>query len=134
MGATTVWHIGHYDDGIFMNSSTLIRLPPHRIAGRVQVRAAATESTASTTTTGVTVEYQRQRAKAMTKYFNDAKAEQVAMNNKTLGWTAKNEIGNGRWVMTGLAIGMLTEFATGLNFVDQIKYTLTVMGVADIYE
>ena len=29
---------------------------------------------------------------------------------------------------------MMTEYATGLNFVDQIKLTITNMGFADIYE
>ena len=31
-------------------------------------------------------------------------------------------------------VGMMTEYATGLNFVDQIKLTITNMGFADIYE
>ncbi len=29
------------------------------------------------------------------------------------GWTKANEINNGRWVMFGFAVGLLTEFATG---------------------
>lgn len=33
--------------------------------------------------------------------------------HSTFGWTLKNEIGNGRWVMFGLLVGMMTEYATG---------------------
>ena len=29
------------------------------------------------------------------------------------GWTKANEINNGRWVMFGFAVGLLTEYATG---------------------
>lgn len=32
-----------------------------------------------------------------------------------------NEILNGRWVMFGLLVGMLTEYATGVDFIDQLK-------------
>lgn len=32
---------------------------------------------------------------------------------RKLGWTRKNEITNGRWVMFGILVGMLTEYATG---------------------
>ncbi|CAG9463762.1 unnamed protein product [Pedinophyceae sp. YPF-701] len=102
-------------------------------AGRTPIRAAAAAEPKQAEDTGyVTVEFQRARAKEMTKYFNSLKAEKAAFENKTLGWTPKNEIGNGRWVMMGLAIGLLTEYATGYDFVDQIKYTLTILGVADL--
>jgi hypothetical protein len=37
------------------------------------------------------------------------------------GWTQKNEIGNGRWTMFGLLVGMLTEYATGVDFPDQVS-------------
>lgn len=36
--------------------------------------------------------------------------------------------------MMGLAIGLLTEFSTAVNFVDQIKLMISYMGIADIYE
>jgi len=29
---------------------------------------------------------------------------------------------------------MLTELATGVNFIDQIKLTISVLGIADIYD
>jgi hypothetical protein len=50
------------------------------------------------------------------------------------GWTKNNEINNGRWVMMGLAIGLLTEFSTAVNFIDQIKLMISYMGIADIYD
>jgi len=31
-------------------------------------------------------------------------------------------------------VGMLTEFATGVDFIDQIKLTVSVLGIADIYD
>ena len=52
--------------------------------------------------------------------------------SRVLGWTPNNEISNGRWVMFGLLIGMLTEYGTGVDFVDQIKLMLTYMGIADM--
>jgi hypothetical protein len=36
--------------------------------------------------------------------------------------------------MFGLLVGMLTEFATGVDFIDQIKLTVSVLGIADIYD
>lgn len=53
---------------------------------------------------------------------------------RLLGWTATNEITNGRWVMFGLLVGLLTEYATGVNFVDQIRITISNLGIADVYE
>lgn len=32
---------------------------------------------------------------------------------RVFGWTRKNEISNGRWVMMGILIGLMTEYATG---------------------
>lgn len=89
---------------------------------------------ASASSTGVTIEYQRSQAKAMRKYFEDLKYDEAVTDAQVFGWTKANEIGNGRWVMFGLAVGMLTEYATGLSFTEQIKYTISVMGIADIYE
>lgn len=36
--------------------------------------------------------------------------------------------------MFGLAVGMLTEYATGVNFANQIKLLISYMGIADIYD
>ena len=96
------------------------------------VRAAATEPTTSSPYQTVTIEYQRQRAKEMTKYFNDKKIEKIAKDNHIFGWTKKNEIGNGRWVMFGLMVGMLTEQATGVDFPDQLALMVSYLGIADV--
>ena len=106
-----------------------------------------------------TLEFQRERAKELTKFF-----KQQAFNAKindstcvprrsprggssalrltrlpplrcsTLGWTKSNEISNGRWVMFGLLVGMMTEYATGVDFPNQLKLTVSVLGIADVYE
>merc|ERR1711998_308818 len=78
------------------------------------------------------LEFQRQRAKDLTRYFRKLKRDKKIQDDKILGWTLKNEITNGRWVMTGLAIGLLTEFSTGVNFIEQIKLTISYMGIADM--
>ncbi len=51
---------------------------------------------------------------------------------RVLGWTPKNEINNGRWVMFGLLVGMLTEYATGVDFIDQLKLMVTYLGIVDL--
>ena len=50
------------------------------------------------------------------------------------GWTRKNEITNGRWVMIGFVVGLMTEYATGVSFPDQLKLLLSYMGIADMYD
>ena len=55
----------------------------------------------------------------------------VAMR-RVFGWTKKNEIGNGRWVMFGFAVGLLTEYATGVDFIDQLKMIVSFLGIADV--
>ena len=83
---------------------------------------------------GVTVEFQRSQAKAMQAYFKALKADQVAKDNQRFGWTRKNEILNGRHVMGGIFVGLLTEYSTGVNFIDQLKLTVSLLGIADIYD
>merc|ERR1712185_292865 len=82
--------------------------------------------------TNIRIDYQRQRAKELVNFFNDSKRGKDTQDAKPIGWTLKNEITNGRWVMMGLAIGMLTEYATGVDFIDQIKLTISYLGIADI--
>jgi len=82
----------------------------------------------------ITVEEQREIAKDLVKYFKDQSLMQSTRAESMIGWTRGNEIMNGRWVMFGLLVGLLTEFATGVNFVDQIKITISNLGIADIYE
>lgn len=83
--------------------------------------------------TGITLEFQREQAKALVAYFEDQELQQV--ENKTFfGWTPENEIGNGRWVMFGILVGFITEYATGVSFWDQLKLMVTYLGIADIYD
>lgn len=92
--------------------------------------AAAAEPAKAVST--VTIEYQRQQAKAMQKYLREKSLEKEIADAQVFGWTRKNELGNGRWVMMGLAIGMLTEYATGVSFIDQFKLMVSYMGVIDL--
>jgi predicted acyl esterase len=80
----------------------------------------------------VTVEYQRSQAKAMQQYFRELKEEETAAAAQVFGWTRKNEISNGRWVMMGLAIGILTEYATGVSFPDQLRLMVSYLGIWDL--
>lgn len=41
-------------------------------------------------------------------------------------------IGLSRWAMFGFAVGMLTEYATGSDFVDQVKILLSNFGIVDL--
>ncbi|CAI5988563.1 unnamed protein product [Closterium sp. NIES-65] len=93
--------------------------------------ASPASSAAATVPAGVTVEYQRQAAKEMVAYFQEKKYEQDVRDGKVLGFTTKNEIGNGRWAMFGLAVGLLTEYATGVNFPDQLYILLSNFGIVD---
>jgi hypothetical protein len=90
------------------------------------------QASASSPGTGVTIEYQRQQAKAMQKYFKSLKEQEIVDNSKVFGWTKNNEINNGRWVMMGLAIGLLTEYATGVSFTDQMKLMFSYLGLVDL--
>lgn len=58
----------------------------------------------------------------------------ISLSNRVFGWTKKNEINNGRWVMFGLLVGIMTEAATGVNFIHQIGLMISYMGIADIYD
>ena len=53
---------------------------------------------------------------------------------RVFGWTRKNEITNGRWVMFGLLVGLMTEYATGVDFPNQIKLLISYLGILDIYD
>ena len=48
------------------------------------------------------------------------------------GWTKANEISNGRWVMFGFFVGLLTEFATGVDFPHQFALMGTYTGLLDL--
>lgn len=94
--------------------------------------AAPAAAPAAATSGAVTIEYQRQRAKEMRAYFIEKKNEELRGKSQVLGWTPKNEINNGRWVMFGLLVGMLTEYATGVDFIDQLKLMVTYLGIVDL--
>jgi hypothetical protein len=51
---------------------------------------------------------------------------------RLFGWTPANEIGNGRWVMFGVFVGLLTEYATGVDFPNQIALLLSYLGIVDV--
>ncbi len=55
----------------------------------------------------------------------------LRMLRSTLGWTLPNEINNGRWVMFGFAVGLLTEYATGVDFPHQLELIVSYLGIAD---
>ncbi|GLC39150.1 hypothetical protein PLESTB_001298800 [Pleodorina starrii] len=95
--------------------------------------ATSATSAASAVNDGrTTIEYQRQRAKEIRQYFLDQKASELREQAQVFGWTQKNEISNGRWVMFGLLVGMLTEYATGVDFIDQLKLMVSYLGIADL--
>ncbi|KQK08518.1 light-harvesting complex-like protein OHP2, chloroplastic [Brachypodium distachyon] len=79
----------------------------------------------------VTFEYQRKVAKELQDYFKKKKLEE-SNQGPFFGWLAKNEIANGRWAMFGFAVGMLTEYATGSDFVEQMKILLSNFGIVDL--
>ncbi|CAK8573357.1 unnamed protein product [Lathyrus sativus] len=80
----------------------------------------------------ITLEFQRQKAKELQEYFKLKKLEQAADQGPFFGFIAKNEISNGRWAMFGFAVGLLTEFATGSDFVDQVKILFSNFGILDL--
>ncbi|GMI82999.1 one-helix protein 2 [Hibiscus trionum] len=79
----------------------------------------------------ITLEFQRQKAKELQEYFKKKKVEESSQG-PFFGFLGKNEIANGRWAMFGFAVGMLTEYATGSDFVDQVKIMLSNLGIIDL--
>ncbi|KAM3712169.1 hypothetical protein ACB098_01G163800 [Castanea mollissima] len=79
----------------------------------------------------ITLEFQRQRAKELQDYFKQKKLEE-ADQGPPFGFIGKSEITNGRWAMFGFAVGLLTEYATGSDFVDQVKILLSNFGIIDL--
>ncbi|CAO2183496.1 unnamed protein product [Urochloa humidicola] len=96
------------------------------------VEAAAPAATMQKPVAGaVTLEYQRKVAKELQDYFKQKKLEE-ADQGPFFGFLPKNEISNGRWAMFGFAVGMLTEYATGSDFVQQMKILLSNFGIVDL--
>jgi two-component SAPR family response regulator len=120
--------------------ATLLNHALSSSSARLRRSAKASSSTATTTqamtTTqqkdNTTIEYQRTKAKEMVKYFKEQQYQQLVEDSTVFGFTKKNEINNGRWTMFGLLVGMMTEYATGVDFIDQIKLLVNVLGIADL--
>lgn len=70
----------------------------------------------------------------MTAYFRSLVRTETVQKSQVFGWTRKNEITNGRWVMFGLLVGLMTEYATGVDFPNQIKLLVSYLGILDIYD
>eukprot|EP00891_Asterochloris_glomerata_P001569 jgi/Astpho2/1569/e_gw1.00026.107.1_t len=70
----------------------------------------------------------------MREFFRSQSSKQDAVKAQVFGWTPKNEITNGRWVMFGFGVGLLTEYATGVDFINQLKLMVSYLGIADIYD
>ncbi|GAV78050.1 hypothetical protein CFOL_v3_21518 [Cephalotus follicularis] len=79
----------------------------------------------------ITLEFQREKAKELQDYFKQKKLEE-ADQGPLFGFIGKNEISNGRWAMFGFAVGLLTEYATGSDFVDQLKILVSNFGILDL--
>ncbi|XP_062214058.1 light-harvesting complex-like protein OHP2, chloroplastic [Phragmites australis] len=95
------------------------------------VEAAASAAVQKPVAGAVTLEYQRKVAKELQDYFKQKKLEE-ADQGPFFGFLPKNEISNGRWAMFGFAVGMLTEYATGSDFVQQMKILLSNFGIVDL--
>ena len=128
-----------------VTSSSSATLLNHSLSSSARLRrsAKASSSTSTTATTtqamtttqqkdNTTIEYQRTKAKEMVKYFKEQQYQQLVEDSTVFGFTKKNEINNGRWTMFGLLVGMMTEYATGVDFIDQIKLLVNVLGIADL--
>ena len=79
------------------------------------------------------VDEQRRTARSLTEYFQEQELVEKFGDGQVFGWIKKNEINNGRWAMFGLAVGLLIEYSTGVNFVDQILIVFSNLGIADVY-
>ncbi|CAI9116479.1 OLC1v1017640C1 [Oldenlandia corymbosa var. corymbosa] len=101
--------------------------PPTPSAPPKPVAASAVEDSKNV----ITLEFQRQKAKELQAYFKQKKLDE-ANQGPFFGFIGKNEISNGRWAMFGFAVGMLTEYATGSDLVDQVKILLSNFGILDL--
>ncbi|KAJ8539420.1 hypothetical protein K7X08_013672 [Anisodus acutangulus] len=109
-------------------------IPPSSTSPPSNTTSAPPKLVVVTTSEGknvITLEFQRQKAKELQGYFKQKKLEE-ANQGPFFGFIAKNEISNGRWAMFGFAVGMLTEYATGSDFVDQVKILLSNFGIVDL--
>ncbi|KAF3794246.1 hypothetical protein EJ110_NYTH01112 [Nymphaea thermarum] len=87
----------------------------------------------------VTLEFQRKVAKELREYFWEKKSEAANEGPLTNGRYGLLSAPTFlvvfclfRWAMFGFALGLLTENATGSDFVDQLKILLSNFGIADL--
>ncbi|KAL3138779.1 hypothetical protein ABBQ32_005625 [Trebouxia sp. C0010 RCD-2024] len=91
-------------------SSPALKKPEIASKPQVKDRRGDDESKAEEQSSNqVTIQFQREQAKAMRKYFKSMAYSEEVVKSRVFGWTPKNEITNGRWVMFGFAVGLLTE-------------------------
>ena len=77
--------------------------PCSQLRGRCAVRAvAASEEKAAPSSPPPRLEYQREKAKEVTKFFRQQQANALINDEPGFGWTNANEILNGRFVMFGM--------------------------------
>lgn len=81
----------------------------HVKAANEQQEASTTEGIASPPYGQVTVEFQREKAKELVQFLREQRNQELAQESQVFGWTRRNEIGNGRWVMFGLLVGLLVR-------------------------
>ncbi|KAF8696764.1 hypothetical protein HU200_036397 [Digitaria exilis] len=105
--------------------------PPRPPEKRPAEAAASATAVPKMVAGAVTLEYQRKVAKELQDYFKQKKLDE-ADQGPFFGFLPKNEISNGRWAMFGFAVGMLTEYATGSDFVQQMKILLSNFGIVDL--
>jgi hypothetical protein len=67
----------------------------------------------------------------MAAYFRAKAAAASAGTTARFGWTPANEKLNGRWVMFGVGVGLLTEYATGVDMAHQLGLMASYLGLAD---
>ena len=81
---------------------------------------------------GVTVD-QRRKAKEMVKFFKQQRSIRLWRTRRCL-MDAQERDQQRQVDHVRLLVGMMTEYATGVDFIDQIKLTISVLGIADIYD
>eukprot|EP00929_Paragymnodinium_shiwhaense_P007828 TRINITY_DN111735_c0_g1_i1.p1 TRINITY_DN111735_c0_g1~~TRINITY_DN111735_c0_g1_i1.p1 ORF type:complete len:585 (+),score=212.04 TRINITY_DN111735_c0_g1_i1:80-1834(+) len=76
----------------------------------------------------VTIQYQREMSDRIQMLFEDRGLDVSESGaNNWFGWTGIAELLNGRFAMTGIALGLFSEWATGQSFPSQIS------GIIDIF-
>mmetsp|Transcript_13664 Transcript_13664/g.18734 ORF Transcript_13664/g.18734 Transcript_13664/m.18734 type:complete len:141 (-) Transcript_13664:142-564(-) len=117
-----------------LSGSRVVPRAAPKVSKQAKQFAVCAAETESSTSTGMTIEEQRVIAKDLVVYFNERKYQKEYTASRVFGWTQNAEVTNGRWVMFGILVGLMTEYANDITFVDQILLTITNLGFADVYE